>query len=254
MGDSNMKDFTPNELNRRLEEQYTEIARLAGGLAHEVKNPLSTIRLNMGLLEEDVEELEETPQQKRVLKRIETVKRETLRLEDLLNEFLTFTRAHNLELNAADANTELKEIIEFFRPQATEANVAIREYYSSDLPTIRIDKRSFDRAILNLLLNGLQAIKGKEDAEQGEILVRTRPCGSEVAIDLIDSGGGMSDETLQKIFEPFFSTKVGGTGLGLPTVRKVIEGHGGRIAIQSEIGRGTQFTLTFPAIPRISDK
>ncbi|MBQ4204371.1 MAG: sensor histidine kinase, partial [Thermoguttaceae bacterium] len=81
-----------------------------------------------------------------------------------------------------------------------------------------------------------------------------RPCGSEVAIDLIDSGGGMSDETLQKIFEPFFSTKVGGTGLGLPTVRKVIEGHGGRIAIQSEIGRGTQFTLTFPAIPRISDK
>ena len=124
MGDSNMKDFTPNELNRRLEEQYTEIARLAGGLAHEVKNPLSTIRLNMGLLEEDVEELEETPQQKRVLKRIETVKRETLRLEDLLNEFLSFTRAHNLELNAADANSELKEIIEFFRPQATEANVS----------------------------------------------------------------------------------------------------------------------------------
>ncbi|MBR5759729.1 MAG: sensor histidine kinase [Thermoguttaceae bacterium] len=249
---SNVKDFTPNELNRRLEEQYTEIARLAGGLAHEVKNPLSTIRLNMGLLEEDVEELDDTPQRRRVLKRIETVKRETLRLEDLLNEFLNFTRAHNLELTAADANYELKEILDFFRPQATAANVEILEYFANDLPTIRIDKRSFDRAILNLLLNALQAIKGKEDDNsKGEILVRTRPCGSEVAIDLIDSGSGMSDETLQKIFEPFFSTKIGGTGLGLPTVRKVIEGHGGRIAIQSEVGRGTQFTLTFPAIPRI---
>ncbi|MBR4752965.1 MAG: sensor histidine kinase [Thermoguttaceae bacterium] len=252
MNASNVKDFTPNELNRRLEEQYTEIARLAGGLAHEVKNPLSTIRLNMGLLEEDVEELDDTPQRRRVLKRIETVKRETLRLEDLLNEFLNFTRAHNLELTAADANYELKEILDFFRPQATAANVEILEYFANDLPTIRIDKRSFDRAILNLLLNALQAIKGKEDDNsKGEILVRTRPCGSEVAIDLIDSGCGMSDETLQKIFEPFFSTKIGGTGLGLPTVRKVIEGHGGRIAIQSEVGRGTQFTLTFPAIPRI---
>ena len=252
MNASNVKDFTPNELNRRLEEQYTEIARLAGGLAHEVKNPLSTIRLNMGLLEEDVEELDDTPQRRRVLKRIETVRRETLRLEDLLNEFLNFTRAHNLELTAADANYELKEILDFFRPQATAANVEILEYFANDLPTIRIDKRSFDRAILNLLLNALQAIKGKEDDNsKGEILVRTRPCGSEVAIDLIDSGCGMSDETLQKIFEPFFSTKIGGTGLGLPTVRKVIEGHGGRIAIQSEVGRGTQFTLTFPAIPRI---
>lgn len=252
---SNVKDFSPNELNKRLEEQYTEIARLAGGLAHEVKNPLSTIRLNMGLLEEDVEEFDFSPRQRRILKRIETVKRETARLEELLNEFLIFARSHNLELKPADANQELKEIIEFFKPQADSANVEILEYYSNDLPTIRIDKRSFDRAILNLLLNALQAIESKEDDRGGkEILVRTRPCGSEVAIDLIDSGCGMSDETLGRIFEPFFSTKMGGTGLGLPTVRKVVESHGARIAIQSELGRGTQFTLTFPSIPRIGSR
>lgn len=251
MKDVDVKCFTPNELNRKLEEQYSEIAQLAGGLAHEVKNPLSTIRLNMGLLEEDVEDLEDSPQKRRVLQRIETVKRETLRLEDLLNEFLDFTRAHNLELHTADVNKELKDIIFFFRPQASAANVEIQEFYSSDLPTICIDKRSFNRAILNLLLNALQAILSKHDGQKGVILVRTRPCGTEVAIDLIDSGVGMNDETLQKIFEPFFSTKIGGTGLGLPTVRKVIEGHGGRIAIQSELRRGTQFTLTFPAVPRI---
>ncbi len=253
MDTSGVKDFTPNELNRRLEEQYTEIAQLAGGLAHEVKNPLSTIRLNMGLLEEEIEELDASPRQKRILKRITTVKRETVRLEELLNEFLNFTRAHNLNLNPADANRELKDIVEFFRPRATAEKVEILEYYSNDLPTIRIDKRSFDQAILNLLLNALQAILAKDNEEGGgrEILIRTRPCGSEVAIDLIDSGCGMDDETLINIFEPFYSTKTGGTGLGLPTVRKVIESHGGHIAIQTELKRGTQFTLTFPSIPRI---
>ena len=247
-----LKDFTPDELNRRLDERYAEISRLAGGLAHEVKNPLSTIRLNMGLLEEEVEEMEDAPQRGRVLKRIATVKRETLRLEELLNEFLDFTRARNLDLVAADVNKELREILDFFKPRATAAEVDVLEYFATDLPSIRIDKRSFDRAILNLLLNALQAIEGKEEGAKGEILVRTRSRGSDVAIDLIDSGCGMSDETLKKIFDPFFSTKVGGTGLGLAIVRKVVEGHGGRIAIQSETGRGTQFTLTFPAIPRIS--
>ena len=252
MNISGVKDFSPNELNRRLEEQYTEIARLAGSLAHEVKNPLSTIRLNVGLLEEEIEELEDAPGKNRILKRIEIVRRETIRLEELLNEFLNFTRAGDLELLPVDANQELKEVVEFFKPQAHAANVEVVEYYSNDLPTIRIDKRSFNRAVQKLLINAFQAIVAK-DSDQGgrEILVRTRPCGSEVAIDLIDSGCGMSDETLSKIFEPFFSTKVGGTGLGLPTVRKIVECHGGRIAIQSEVDRGTQFTLTFPTIPRI---
>jgi len=242
-------DFTPEEINKRLVQQYTEIARLAGGLAHEIKNPLSTIRLNMELLEEDMEDLEESPQQKRALKKIAVVQRESLRLEELLNEFLDFTRAHHLELTLADANKEIKEILDFYRPQAKEAHIELIEFFSSDLPTIRIDRRSFHRAVLNLLLNAQQAMP-----EGGELLVRTRLCGHEVAIDLIDTGIGMDHETLQKIFEPFYSTKRGGSGLGLPTVRKIIEGHGGRIAIQSEPGKGTQFTLTFPALPQISQE
>lgn len=239
-------DFSPEETNRRLREQYSEIAQLAGGLAHEVKNPLSTIRLNMDLLAEDMEDLPETPQQKRALKKIAVVRRETVRLEDLLNEFLNFTRAHHLELSAADPNKELREIIDFFRPQANEMNVEIVEYFTADIPTIRLDKRSFHRAVLNLLLNAAQSMR-----EGGELVVRTRLHGGEVAIDLIDTGCGMDHETLRKIFDPFFSTKQGGSGLGLPTVRKIIEGHGGRIAILSEPGQGTQFTLTFPALAQL---
>ena len=127
MNISGVKDFSPNELNRRLEEQYTEIARLAGSLAHEVKNPLSTIRLNVGLLEEEIEELEDAPGKNRILKRIEIVRRETIRLEELLNEFLNFTRAGDLELLPVDANQELKEVVEFFKPQAHAANVEVVE-------------------------------------------------------------------------------------------------------------------------------
>ncbi|MDO4587419.1 MAG: ATP-binding protein [Planctomycetia bacterium] len=239
-------DFTPDEVNKRLVQEYTEIAKLAGGLAHEIKNPLSTIRLNMELLEEDLDDLDETPQQRRAIKKVDIVKKECLRLEELLNEFLDFTRAHHLDMTAADTNKELREILEFLRPKAKESNVEIIEFFSADLPTIRIDKRYFHRAIVNLILNAIQAMP-----EGGELMIRTRLCGNEVAIDFVDTGCGMDTETLQKIFEPFYSTKRRGSGLGLPTVRKIIEGHGGRIAIQSELGQGTQFTLTFPSLRRI---
>lgn len=239
-------DFTPEEINQRLIRQYTEMAQLAGGLAHEIKNPLSTIRLNMELLKEDLEDLEDSPQKNRALRKTETIKQECLRLEDILNEFLDFTRAHHLTLSPADTNKELKEILDFFRPKAQDAHIDIVEYYAPNLPTTHIDRRSFHRAILNLLLNAQQAMP-----QGGELVVRTRLCGNEVAIDLIDTGCGMDHEAIQKIFEPFYSTKRGGSGLGLPTVRKIIEGHGGRMAIQSEPGHGTQFTLTFPALPQI---
>lgn len=246
---SQKKAANPSEAEERLRQQYSEIAQLAGGLAHEVKNPLSTIRLNMDLLAEDMEDLPESPQQKRALKKIAVVRRETVRLEDLLNEFLHFTRAHHLELTPADINKEIRSILHFFKPQADESGVELIDFLTPDLPTVRLDKRSFRQAILNLLLNSLQAMKG----QGGQIMIRSRALGESVALDLIDTGCGMEPETLEKIFDPFFSTKQGGSGLGLPTVRKIIAGHGGHIAIQSEVGRGTQFTLTFPGLAQIPE-
>ncbi len=246
---SKKKSASPSEAEERLRQQYSEIAQLAGGLAHEVKNPLSTIRLNMDLLAEDMEDLPESPQQKRALKKIAVVRRETVRLEDLLNEFLHFTRAHHLELTPADINKELRSIIHFFKPQADEKHVEIIDFLTPDLPTVRLDKRSFRQAILNLLLNAVQAMK----EQGGQLMIRTRELGGNVALDLIDTGCGMDSETSERIFEPFYSTKLGGSGLGLPTVRKIIAGHGGRIVMQSEVGRGTQFTLTFPALAQIPE-
>ncbi len=228
-----------------LAEQYTEIARLAGGLAHEIKNPLSTIRLNMELLEEDLEEVD-TPQGRRALKKVGLVQKECRRLEELLNDFLNFARAHRLELQPSDVNREIKDVLDFFRPKAEASNIEIVEYLASNLPTVSLDRRSFHRAMLNLVINAQQAMP-----EGGQLVVRTRPIGSDVAIDLIDTGRGMDANTVEHLFETFYSTKRGGSGLGLPTTRKIIDAHGGRMTVQSEPNCGTQFTITLPSLPRL---
>ena len=236
----------PNESNnQKLIDQYTEIARLAGGLAHEIKNPLSTIRLNIELLAEDLTE-GDSPQDRRALRKIEIVKRECRRLEDLLNDFLNFAKSHKLVLEPVDLNRMLKETVVFFAPRAREANVEIIEYFANDLPTVMLDRSSFHQAVLNLILNAVQAMPNG-----GQLVVRTRATANAVAIDLIDNGIGMDDMTKEKLFDAFFSSKSGGSGLGLPTTRKIIEGHGGLIALQSEVGHGTQFTILIPTLTRL---
>ena len=226
-------------------DRYAEIARLAGGLAHEIKNPLSTIRLNIELLAEDLEEID-APQGRRALLKIDVVKRESRRLEELLNDFLNFACAHRLELQPSDANHAVREVIELFRPLATESKIGVIEFLTSDLPSVLLDRRSFHRALFNLVLNAQQAMPGG-----GELVLRTRSSGNEIAIDLIDTGCGMDTETLEHLFDAFFSTKKGGSGLGLATVRKIIEAHNGRIAVQSEPNYGTQFTIVLPCLPRL---
>ena len=239
---------TLSEIHDRLVEQYAEIAQLAGGLAHEIKNPLSTIRLNVELLAEDLAE-GDSPQNRRALNKVEIVKRECNRLEELLNEFLNFARAHRLNPEPLNINTQLRETLDFFRPQAKDAGIEIAEYFGNNLPTVMLDRRSFHRAFLNLLINAQQAMP-----EGGQIVVRTRTVGNRVAIDLIDTGCGIEPEMIEHLFEVFYSTKRGGSGLGLPTTRKIIEGHGGLIALQSEPGYGTQFTIILPSLRRLTEK
>lgn len=236
----------PDSDNQKLIDQYTEIARLAGSLAHEIKNPLSTIRLNVELLAEDLAE-GDSPQDRRALRKVEIVQRECLRLEELLDDFLNFAKAHKLNLEPVDVNGQLKEIIDFYLPRAREAGVEIIEYFANDLPTVMLDRRAFQQAIVNLMLNAQQAMPAG-----GQLVVRTRQAANAVAIDLIDSGEGMDDRTKEKLFDAFFSTKRGGSGLGLSTTRKIVEGHGGLIAMQSELGHGTQFTILLPTLTRLS--
>lgn len=237
-----------NDVNQKLVDQYTEIARLAGGLAHEIKNPLSTIRLNMELLAEDFAE-GESQRERRALAKVQVVQRECRRLQELLDNFLSFAKVRKLNQEPSSLNLQVKQVIDFFRPKAAEAGIEIVDYLAADLPTVLLDREAFHGALLNLVLNAEQAMP-----DGGQLVVRTSTVGEGVALDLIDTGCGMSAETQAHIFDAFFSTKGSGSGLGLPTVRKIVDAHGGSISLQSEPGHGTQFTIKLPLPARLENQ
>ncbi len=233
------------ELNRKLAEGYAEIARLAGGLAHEIKNPLSTIRLNMELLAEDFGESDST-QQRRALRKIHVVQRECERLQEILDGFLDYAKVRRMKLQPSNLNCQVREVLDFFAPKAADARIEVVDYLASDLPMVLLDRETFHGALLNLVLNAQQAMP-----DGGQLVVRTYAAGDGVGLDLIDTGCGMDEATRSQMFDAFFSTKRGGTGLGLATTKKIVEAHGGEIHVQSEIGRGTQFTIKLPTPARL---
>lgn len=224
---------------------YEELAELAGSLAHEIKNPLSVIKLNMELMAEDFED-ETSPAARRAKKKIDTIQKQCDRLENLLNDFLRFTRLSQLELSPGDLNEQVDQVLDFFDPQTHQLKIEVIRYLDPDLPNIRIDKNSIHAALMNLVKNAIEAMP-----DGGQLLVRTRLTKNGVALDLIDNGCGMDDDALLNMFNAFYSNKDQGSGLGLPTAKRIIEAHGGWISVQSDVGRGTQFTLEFPAPMRI---
>ena len=242
---------SPDDQDRSRAETYAEFAALVGGLAHEIRNPLSTIRLNMELLAEDFENTDPdspTKQRDRLAKaKIDLVRQECDRLQKLLGDFLDFARQESLTLEPGSLNAEIDQLLDFFSIRATEASVEIVRYLDPELPAVRLDRETFRSAALNLLLNAVQAM----DGTGGQLVVRTRPAGLGVMLELIDTGPGMDAETLGKVFGAFYTTKQGGSGLGLPTARKIVEAHGGTIDIVTAPGRGTKVTIWLPAPPRL---
>jgi len=235
-----------SDVNQKLVDRYTEIARLVGGLAHEIKNPLSTIGLNMELLAEDFSE-SDNPRDRRALSKVQVVQRECQRLEELLDHFLDFAKVRQPKLKPTNLNEQVREVLDFFRPKARECGIEVIDYLASDLPTVLLDRESFRGSLLNLVLNAQQAMP-----DGGQLVVRTSATGDGVALDLIDTGPGMDESTREHVFDAFFSTKSGGSGLGLPTARRIIEAHGGQIRVQSEPGHGTQFTIKLPVPARLA--
>jgi len=230
-----------------LRERYAELASLAGSLAHEIKNPLSVIRMNMDLLAEDFAQ-PQSPRERRALAKIDMVGRQCTRLETLLNDFLHFNKVGQLELRLGSLNEQIERVLDLFEPQAEGSQIEIVRYLDPDLPSILLNGETLQAALVNLVKNALEAMP-----DGGQLTVRSRVTRQGVALDLIDTGCGMDERTAMKMFDAFFTTKSGGSGLGLPTARRIIEAHGGRIGVHSEAGRGTQFTLEFPTPPRIGD-
>ena len=235
---------TPVSL-RALRDQYDELASLAGSLAHEIKNPLAVIRMNMELLEEDFETAD-SHQTRRAKERVQTVNRQCIRLENLLNDFLRFARTQNLELVTGNLNDQITHALDFFTPQCTKQNIEVVRYLDPNLPLIKLESQTLQAALMNLIKNAVEAMP-----HGGQLMVRTRITRGGVALDLIDTGCGIDDKTLMNMFSTFYTNKDGGSGLGLPTAKKIIEAHGARIIVQSSVNHGSQFTVEFPTPKRI---
>lgn len=234
-----------------LRKRCSELATLAGSLAHEIKNPLSIIRMTMELLGEDLEDfpaedLAMANEKRRAIERVSTVNRQCERMETLLNDFLRFSRFSGMEFTAGCLNEQVAQVLEFYRSQAAKQKIEVVTFLEPDLPGIKMDRNTFQAALANLVKNAIEAMP-----DGGKLVARTRITRTGVALDLIDTGLGMEGEGLLRMFEEFYTSKENGTGLGLPTAKKIIEGHGGRINVQSQKGQGTQFTLEFPTPRRI---
>jgi signal transduction histidine kinase len=239
--------LTAEQALERLREEHAALAALAGSLAHEIKNPLSVIRMNMDLLAEDFAN-PQSPRERRALAKIEMVGRQCTRLENLLNDFLRFNKVGQLELRLGSLNEQVERVLDLFATQAEKSGVEIVRYLNPDLPSIQLNAETLQAALVNLVKNALEAMP-----DGGQLTAITRVTRQGVALDLIDAGVGMDERTAMKMFDAFFTTKTGGSGLGLPTARRIIEAHGGRIGVHSEVGRGTQFTLEFPTPARITE-
>ncbi len=231
-------------------EQIAFLSRLAGGLAHEIKNPLSTMAINLTLLQEEWERAgqarnpgqpELTPREERSLRRIRTLQREVARLEEILDQFLNFARGGEINRKPEDLARIVHELLDFVEPEHQRAGIRQHADLQIGMPLVLVDETQVKQAILNLFVNARQAMP-----EGGELLVRLRRVGTDCELSVTDTGVGMTPEQLERCFDLYWSDKRGGTGLGLPTSRRIIEEHGGSIHVLSELGRGTAFTVRLP--------
>jgi signal transduction histidine kinase len=230
------------------------LGRLLGVIAHEIKNPLSTIKVNLRLVDEDLQDTasaadvpvargEIEQRLSRTRRKIAVITKETARLEQILDNFLRFADQTRPRLAPADVNSLVSDLFDFFLPQAIAHSITMRQQLHKEPLVCMLDAVMFKQAILNLFINAQQALD-----KQGELMVRTsRDSKSGFAqIQVSDTGKGIPADRIEHLFEPYQSTKPEGSGLGLATVKKIVDLHRGVISVVSEPGKGTSFTITLP--------
>ncbi len=233
------------ERDRSLDslQSLAEITQLAGGLAHELRNPLSTIMINLKLLKEQLSDTNTSAEdmRRRALVKVDTLRREAERLQALFDDFLQLTGPRGLEPGRTDMCQLLGRLLEFLKPVLESGAV----HWSMDVPNepvfAVVDERLISQALLNLMINAQQAM-----ADGGELRVRLSAQADWCVIELSDTGMGISPAERERIFQPFFSTKAEGTGLGLSITRRIVSDHGGLLSCESGLGAGTTFVVRLP--------
>ncbi len=230
----------------RRADRLASLGTLIASLAHEIRNPLVSIKTFTQLLPERIEDEEFRNYFLKV------ASGEIDRLTGLINELLGFARPSEPRLEGEDVNALIDKMEVLVATEARKKNVTLNKNYARDLPQIKADAEQLKQVLLNILLNAIQAIKG-----EGKIWIETRqvqvPIEDRVEsftqIEVRDTGMGIPKENLERIFDPFFSTRLEGSGLGLAISHQIIHDHGGFISVESEVGKGTSFKVHLPLKP-----
>jgi nitrogen fixation/metabolism regulation signal transduction histidine kinase len=223
----------------REAEHLSGIAQLAKGIAHEIRNPLNFINLSIDHLKEKYKPLESSDKENFELL-IMSIKHEIQRLNKLVGDFLDYGKSLRLSLQEVDMNVIIKDVIELVRAKAEKDGIKIH-YQGLETLKLHIDPELIKTCIFNVILNSFQAMP-----DGGNLTVSTKASDSRVSIVIEDTGLGVSKENLPKLFDPFFSTKSTGLGLGLAMTKRVIEEHGGKVDFQSIEGKGSTVTISLP--------
>lgn len=223
-------------------KQLEELSKLTGELAHEIKNPLSTIKVNLELAMEELKGPSKNDQTAaRALKKITVVQKETDRLEQILDGFLRYVSRPELQLVSVNINELLSDMVDFYSPQAYSHSITIRQGLSSEPLVCKVDASMLKQVVLNLFINAQQAMNSG-----GELMIRTGRQKESVVVQISDTGRGIAADKLSDIFKPYCSFRLNGTGLGLAAAKRIVEAHNGTITVDSELGKGTLFTIRLP--------
>jgi len=222
-------------------ERLAAVGKMAAMITHEVRNPLSSIGLNTELLEE---ELGGGPSEAKDLLR--AIHHEVDRLTAITEEYLAFARLPKPKLAYEAVNPMVGALAAFVREDLAAKKVALAIDLSDGDPIALIDAAQLRQCLINLVRNATEAVVAKG---KGTVTLRTRRGGTRVLIEVEDDGIGIPADVLPRLFDPFFSTKEGGSGLGLALTQQIVKDHGGDLTVDSTVGKGTVFRVAVPARP-----
>ncbi len=228
------------EARLRRAESLASLTTLAAGVAHEIKNPLGSIGIHMQLIQKALAAVSDE-RTGTIREYVDVVNEEVERLNRIVVDFLFAVRPMDTTLEDRELNPILKDLLDFVRFELEEAGVAIAADLSEDLPLLRLDEKYVKQAVLNIVKNAISAMP-----DGGTLTITTRQQGDEVLLRISDTGEGMGEDVLNKIFEPYFTTRDFGSGIGLTLVYKIVREHMGDISVVSQEGKGTSFTILLP--------
>ena len=221
-------------------ERLNALTLLAAGVAHELGNPLNSLHIHLQLIERKLRELDGAAK-KELQESVEVARAEIGRLDSIVTQFLRAIRPSKPQLRAENINSIVDEAVRFFGPEIKDRDMVVEQEFRSDLPLLQVDRDQMKQAFYNVIKNSLEAMK-----RRGILRIRTDMDLSHVIVSFTDTGGGIPAENLGRIFEPYFTTKISGTGLGLLIVRRIVREHGGELAIESSEGRGVTLSIRLP--------